>query len=206
MKNSRVKHFLTTREVSSLLGVSTGTVQKMVDKKILESYLTTGGHRRISIASVKRYMASMDPKVSLILSETSSFNQVESENADKELFFLVAHQPMIGRTDQLNFSKVTYISKPSDLFKFFSRRGVIVIDAAITWVDWIEGICKIYQQQERLGLDILIFNSQLISEEKLQAIPDVAVLFEGDLAVDFVRGYFSLQSRRLVAGAFASMN
>ena len=195
MKSKAVKSFMTTREVSNLLGLSTGTVQKMVDKKILESYLTTGGHRRIATASFERYLAKVEPQLSNVLRGRMHLGQSGCSGGEKKLTFLVNKVPSISTSDKLYSNHLTFIAEPSDLFKLFCHRGVLVIDAAVTWVDWFSGLQKLFNDEDDFSTVVLIFNSHLISEDKFKDIPRTAVLFKEDLAVDFVRGYFALQSR-----------
>ena len=47
----------TTIEVASLLGLAVRSVQLMVDRGELDAWKTPGGHRRISRASVERWLA-----------------------------------------------------------------------------------------------------------------------------------------------------
>ncbi|UVC12645.1 excisionase family DNA-binding protein (plasmid) [Rhizobium sp. TH2] len=47
-----------TGEAARILGVATATVQRWVDFGILDAERTAGGHRRISLAEVRRYIAS----------------------------------------------------------------------------------------------------------------------------------------------------
>jgi excisionase family DNA binding protein len=47
-----------TREVAERLGMAVRSVQMMVDRGDLEAWKTPGGHRRISAASVERWLAS----------------------------------------------------------------------------------------------------------------------------------------------------
>jgi excisionase family DNA binding protein len=49
-------HF-TTREVAQMLGLAVRSVQLMVDRGELDAWKTSGGHRRISRASVDRWRA-----------------------------------------------------------------------------------------------------------------------------------------------------
>ena len=196
MKSSKVKHFLTTSDVSQLLGVSTGTVQKMVDKKILESYSTSGGHRRVSLSSVKRYMAELDPKFSFLIRDTSDYGNAQISMDDRQLFFVVNDFAAIENYASISCSNINILSKPSDLFSLFFQRGVIVIDASVTWLDWIDGVCKLYQMTEYYDPEILVFNSDLIPDERKKDIPSGPIFFEGNLAIDFVRGYFAMKGRR----------
>jgi excisionase family DNA binding protein len=46
--------FCTTRQAAILLNVSLRTAQLWVEKGLLEAWKTTGGHRRISRASINR--------------------------------------------------------------------------------------------------------------------------------------------------------
>lgn len=48
--------FLTTREAAEKLGLSLGTVQKMVEQGELVAWKTSGGHRRIRLDSVSSYL------------------------------------------------------------------------------------------------------------------------------------------------------
>jgi excisionase family DNA binding protein len=49
--------YLSTREAASVLGLSLGTVQKMVETGALQAWKTEGGHRRIVAASVREMLA-----------------------------------------------------------------------------------------------------------------------------------------------------
>lgn len=50
------KQFVTTRTVAEMTDLSLGTIQKMVDDGIFEFYVTSGGHRRITLSSVIQYL------------------------------------------------------------------------------------------------------------------------------------------------------
>jgi excisionase family DNA binding protein len=46
-----------TSKAAELLQLSVGTVQSLVDKKILHAWVTQGGHRRISLESIQNYQS-----------------------------------------------------------------------------------------------------------------------------------------------------
>ena len=48
--------FYTTREAAVKLGLSLGTVQKMVETGALSAWKTSGGHRRVLASSLSSYM------------------------------------------------------------------------------------------------------------------------------------------------------
>lgn len=44
-----------TSQAAEMLGLSVGTIQKLVDQQILQSWKTQGGHRKIAMASIFEY-------------------------------------------------------------------------------------------------------------------------------------------------------
>lgn len=50
------KDYFSTRETARILGLSVGTVQKMVDSGRLEAWTTEGGHRRIHAESARVFL------------------------------------------------------------------------------------------------------------------------------------------------------
>lgn len=59
LEMSTTANYFTTREAAVLLGVSVRTTQQWVEKGILDGWKTAGGHRRISIKSVKDAQAKL---------------------------------------------------------------------------------------------------------------------------------------------------
>ena len=54
---ARSRKYCTTREAADRLGIALRTAQLWVDNGILEAWKTEGGHRRISLESVERFMS-----------------------------------------------------------------------------------------------------------------------------------------------------
>lgn len=53
---SVAKEFCSTKDAAHRLGLSLGTVQQMVESGVLEGWKTAGGHRRIRVTSVDRFV------------------------------------------------------------------------------------------------------------------------------------------------------
>lgn len=115
---------LTTREVAQQLGLAVRSVQLMVDRGELDAWKTAGGHRRISPASVQRWLAtrggassmaadavptdpmpslqpaSTPPRIKVLLIEDSMhFQQVESlliQRHFPEVVLHTASNAMVG--------------------------------------------------------------------------------------------------------------
>jgi excisionase family DNA binding protein len=54
--------FYSTREAANILGLSLGTIQKMVENGVLSAWKTSGGHRRVMATSVNSYINSRRTK------------------------------------------------------------------------------------------------------------------------------------------------
>jgi len=53
--------FVTTTSAAQLLGLSTTSIQALIDKNELQGWKTQGGHRRISLASIQHYLGHTRP-------------------------------------------------------------------------------------------------------------------------------------------------
>lgn len=53
-----MKEYCSTREAAHMLGVSIATVQKMVETGDLDAWKTKGGHRRVKLQSVEKFIGS----------------------------------------------------------------------------------------------------------------------------------------------------
>ncbi|MEI7612584.1 MAG: response regulator [Betaproteobacteria bacterium] len=54
--NKATDEYITTRQAAKILGLSLGTVQQMAESGVLSAWKTSGGHRRVSLASVKEQL------------------------------------------------------------------------------------------------------------------------------------------------------
>ena len=80
--------FYSTREAAKKLGLSLGTVQKMVETGTLEAWKTTGGHRRVMASSVTSYMNARHSNVRSARNQPLSILVVEDDEAIQKLYAL----------------------------------------------------------------------------------------------------------------------
>lgn len=83
--------FLSTAEAARMLGLSTTLVQTLVDQGDLKGWKTRGGHRRISLDSIKDYQTfsrhvvgsaykqSLKPKVTVVIETAALFTELSHE-------------------------------------------------------------------------------------------------------------------------------
>ncbi len=85
-----------TREAAEILGVSLRTIQVWVDNGILDAWKTAGGHRRVSLRSVRRVMEGQYP-------EAGPGNDAEPD-------VLLAYQPILDKNQKTYGHELLYRS------------------------------------------------------------------------------------------------
>lgn len=94
MKNSTTvlgngtPEFYSTREAAEKLGLSLGTVQKMVETGALSAWKTAGGHRRVIASSVTSYMNARESNVRPVRNQRLSVLVVEDDEELQKLYTL----------------------------------------------------------------------------------------------------------------------
>lgn len=116
--------YLSTKDAALLLGLSVGTVQKLVDKNVLDAFLTSGGHRRIFSESVRRYLARANAKPS---------NTLDRSNKEKICLILNAQN---SEFKSFNTTNALVIQQPIDLIHFNENIKNIIIDGEVDWLDF----------------------------------------------------------------------
>ena len=80
VKNRAGDGYCTTRQAAEMLGLSLGTVQQMAESGALSAWKTAGGHRRVSIASVKEHLARRGAPIPQEATKSASFSLLIAED------------------------------------------------------------------------------------------------------------------------------
>jgi excisionase family DNA binding protein len=80
--------FYSTREAAEKLGLSLGTVQKMVETGALSAWKTAGGHRRVIASSVTSYMTARESNIRAVRNQQLSILVVEDDTEIQKLYAL----------------------------------------------------------------------------------------------------------------------
>ena len=85
-----------TSKAAQLLQLSVGTVQSLVDKQILDAWVTEGGHRRISLESIHLYQAQQQklPALARLVEDRLKVMVVDDDSVTRHLLqdaCLLAH-------------------------------------------------------------------------------------------------------------------
>ena len=171
MKNEKMpSSYLSTTQAAQRLGLSVGTVQRMVEAGVLQAYTTQGGHRRILTSSVNHYcrgaVASTGHTQVCVLAATSE---------------PTPDLAALGRMGDLQL-----ITNPLELAGLRDKIHVLFIDARIPWLPWNE-----LHLADSLGTDAhcIIYNSSRLPEPAQATLRAQATLYPGDVSPDLVQGY-----------------
>ena len=167
--------YYSTSQTAQLLGLSVGTVQRMVESGALQAYTTQGGHRRILASSVRRYCQRHGVPGTPLDAASSGVCVVHPANAPLNPPEAWTHMPHLQE-----------VSHPLDLAGLGEELAVFFIDARVPWLDWPDG-------HRPAGLTphsrFVVYHSEVLTPEQQSAVAQQAQLLAGDISPDLVQGY-----------------
>jgi excisionase family DNA binding protein len=180
MKNHKTApSYLSTTQAAQRLGLSVGTIQRMVEAGVLQAYTTQGGHRRILSSSLNQYCR----------------GAAGNQEASIPLCVLTTpEQPCADRNVLEQIAGLQWITNPLELVGLRHHIRVLFLDARIPWLPW-----DALHLADSLGTNAqcIVYNSQLLPDTVQAALLTQAALHPGDLSADLVRGYLLGHATRL---------
>ena len=166
--------YLSTSQTAQMLGLSVGTIQRMVESGVLQAYTTEGGHRRILAASIRGYCEAKGMPTRLPTAATANVCIIHHGHLAPELEQTLQALP-----------KVQLVSHPLELAGIGERCPVFLVDAHVTWLDWPD-----LQRPQSLSptARFIIYNSADLSAQQHQALAQHAELYAGDISTDWIAG------------------
>jgi excisionase family DNA binding protein len=113
--------YLSTTQAAQRLGLSVGTVQRMVEAGVLQAYTTQGGHRRILSSSLNHYCRGAAGAV-----ETGLRVCVLADPA----------HPVPDGTALGQIASLQLVTNPLELAGLHQQIHVLFLDARIPWLPW----------------------------------------------------------------------
>lgn len=160
-----------TTEVARLLNVSTQTVQKWVDLGHLAAWKTLGGHRRISVESVKLFVTSQTVPAAQQTTRTvreatpgQAAQPIKALLVDDDPFQLELLQAMLSSTSQ-----AFEISTASNGFDALLQVGrnmpdILITDIVMAGMDGIEMLRSLHQNVHSAKLPTIAISSYSADE------------------------------------------
>ncbi len=171
----RSSSYLSTSQTAQMLGLSVGTVQRMVESGVLQAYTTQGGHRRILASSIRHYcqahgVPSLHPMVT-----STPVCIIHHSSLDPALRQALQALP-----------QVHLVSHPLELAGLGEDEPAFWVDARVGWLDWPD---LERPQGPRPHGRFIVYNSQALSAEQQGRLARHAQLYPEDLSLALVTGF-----------------
>jgi len=171
----RSSSYLSTSQTAQMLGLSVGTIQRMVESGALKAYTTQGGHRRILASSIRSYCQAHGVPSLHPLPATPGACIIHPSGLDPALRHALETMP-----------NVHLISHPLELAGLADDEPAFFVDARVTWLDWPN-------LQRPAGLSptarFIVYNGAQLPPEQQMALSRHALIYPGDISVDLVTGF-----------------
>ena len=167
--------YFSTSEVAHYLGLSVGTVQRMVETGALKAFVTQGGHRRILSTSLDQFCLAQ------------GFSCLKPQEAEPLICILHASDHVTGTLAQLShWPQVRVITQPLDLMGIGRSIGALFIDARIAWVH----AAPIHlQETSARDAHVILYNSTAMPEDSALLVANQVSQVPSDISHDLVFGY-----------------
>lgn len=171
----RSSSYLSTSQTARMLGLSVGTVQRMVESGVLQAYTTQGGHRRILAASIRSYCQKHGVPASPLLPSGKGICIIHRASLPPALNQALQAMP-----------QVRLISHPLELAGIAEDCPALFVDAQVSWLDWPD----LHRPQSVLpAARLVVYNSAQLSTELQASLSSQALLHPSDISTDLIEGF-----------------
>lgn len=179
------QEFYSTREAAVKLGLSLGTVQKMVEIGALSAWKTSGGHRRVLASSLEDYIRSRQSSPQVGGNQTLSILVVEDDDAIQKKYADQISDWDIDlnlRLETSGLNTLLYIAK--------HRPDIVITDLQMANLDGFELINSLRKDLSFSKMDILVvteMSKQDIAERG--GLPKDVMVFAKPISFATLQGY-----------------
>ena len=177
----RAEKYFGTGTVAKLLGLSVGTVQKLVDNGKLQAYSTEGGHRRVSYSDLLKYKEGQLMKPNGIYPNLNYLDDPKKNTVGIIYSAKLASNNIMELTQNPRYC---LISDPTQLLLCDRTLNQYFIDARVTWMTW-----KYFEEFSDSNIDIIVYQSHALSPLEKEHLKKMVTLFESDISLALLEGY-----------------
>lgn len=187
MDMSKTNHedaYCSTTEAARLLGLSVGTVQSMVEDGRLTAWKTSGGHRRIAMASVQQLLAAQNSLASLPSADALSIYVVEDDST-----LLLTYEKMLQRW-QIPMRLKLFDNGLDALLQLGQQAPhLLILDLEIPFLDGFEMLKRIRQFAGEKPAHIMVVSGLVTDELVKNPVLDGIVVVPKPLPAELLHGY-----------------
>ena len=190
LSDKAVDEFCGTSYAANLLGLSVGTIQSLVEKNILQAWKTRGGHRRISMDSLREYQknkrANTSPNVSTI-GQLLRVLLVDDDNVTREMFRRICDKATMPIDCTAMSSGMEALIDIATI-----QPHILITDLDMPGIDGFELLHILNKNPQFESMAILAYSG--LTWEEVQArggIPTRAIYLSKPTKADWFNGFFA---------------
>lgn len=193
---------LTTIQAAKMLGLATGTVQKMADAGTLASWKTDGGHRRITTESVNNYLNNKSHVADKDLTINPGSVQIQEKLVlivDDSHFFSQILRSVVEALVPKTKAVIAHDGfEAVEMFKSLNPQ-LVLIDIHLPGLDGLSLLNKLFAlDRDILKIAIIVTgDTEFSSEQVPHHLSNIPVVFKESLHEDLAATLGSLCSARL---------
>jgi excisionase family DNA binding protein len=179
--------YITTYQAAEMLGLSRGTVQQMVESGVLVAWKTEGGHRRVSVASVKDQIRRRGASSSLPRAQTPALSVLIAEddvNLQKLYEMNIANwgMPVALQIVGNGFEGLVQIGQQAP--------DVLILDLMMPGIDGFEMLRTLRANPALTAMDIIVVTGMSpASIEDRGGLPSGTTLYSKPIPFNQLQGY-----------------
>ena len=179
-----------TSYAASLLGLSVATVQSLVEKGQIEAWKTMGGHRRIALQSIQRYLEKNSRQRLVTQSDPQNRLRVllvEDDEPTRELYQLEFESWKLPVDCTWMSSAVEALMDIASM-----RPDLLITDLTMPGVDGFEMLKALKRNVELADMQVIVFSG--LPRQALDSrggFPEDAFMLQKPINFDWLQGFMS---------------
>ncbi|MBC7649477.1 MAG: response regulator [Vitreoscilla sp.] len=179
-----------TSYAASLLGLSVATVQSLVEKGEIDAWKTMGGHRRIALQSIQRYLEKNSRQKLVTQSDPQNRLRVllvEDDEPTRELYQLEFESWKLPVDCTWMSSAVEALMDIASM-----RPDLLITDLSMPGVDGFEMLKALKRNVELADMQVLVISGQPRQAFDLRGgFPEDAFMLQKPINFDWLQGFMS---------------
>ena len=186
----REDEYCGTTYAAKLLGLSVATVQSLVEKGEIEAWKTRGGHRRISMLSINRYLARYSPQAVGVAGDTRQRLRVlivEDDELARDVYAYHFAEWDLPVDCTVMASALEALMDISSL-----HPDLLITDLSMAGVDGFEMLKVLKRNHQLADMQVLVVSG--LEPEVIAArggLPEEALFLKKPISYDWLQGYIT---------------